>query len=176
MLTSYQCICMCTPSFISKIVRRMRKMTNLFHDFCMEHHHWSQSWKVGITEEQDSVTPLLWRHNECDGASKHRRLHCLPNRLFRRRSKKTLKAPRNWLFVRESTGDRWIPLTKCQLRGKCFHHGCQIDRHCWHLGLSFRQSQWYQRHANTRVPVPWWPFTIIWINFNPSMDNLSHVQ
>ena len=100
MLTSYQCICMCTPSFISKIVRRMRKMTNLFHDFCMEHHHWSQSWKVGITEEQDSVTPLLWRHNECDGASKHRRLHCLPNRLFRRKSKKTLKAPRNWLFVR----------------------------------------------------------------------------
>ena len=33
MLTSYQCICMCTPSFISKIMRRMRKMTNLFHDF-----------------------------------------------------------------------------------------------------------------------------------------------
>ena len=35
--------------------------------------------------------PLHWRHNECDGVSKHRRLDCLQNRLFKRRSKKTFK-------------------------------------------------------------------------------------
>ena len=34
------------------------------------------------------LVPLQWRHNECDGISNHRRLRCLLNRLFRRRSKK----------------------------------------------------------------------------------------
>ena len=34
---------------------------------------------------------LQWRHSEHDGVSNHRRLDCLFNRLFRRRSKKTTK-------------------------------------------------------------------------------------
>ena len=34
---------------------------------------------------------LQWRYNECDDVSYHRRLDCLFNRLFRRRSKKTSK-------------------------------------------------------------------------------------
>ena len=34
---------------------------------------------------------LQWRHNERNGASHHRRLDCLLNRLFGRRSKKTSK-------------------------------------------------------------------------------------
>ena len=37
------------------------------------------------------VRTLQWRHNERDGVSNHRRLDCLPNRLFRRGSKKTSK-------------------------------------------------------------------------------------
>ena len=45
---------------------------------------------------------------------------CLFNRLFRRRSKKTSKLRVNGLCVRNSP-DRWIPRTKGQLRGKCFH-------------------------------------------------------
>ena len=35
--------------------------------------------------------PLQRRHNDCVGVSNHRRLYCLFNRLFRRRSKKTSK-------------------------------------------------------------------------------------
>ena len=34
---------------------------------------------------------LQWRHNGCDGVSNHQRHDCLLNRLFRRRSNKTLK-------------------------------------------------------------------------------------
>ena len=34
---------------------------------------------------------LQWRHDQRDGVSNHRRLDCLPNRLFMRRSKKTSK-------------------------------------------------------------------------------------
>ena len=38
-----------------------------------------------------SPGPLQWRHNKRDGVSNHRRLDCLLNRLFGRRSKKTSK-------------------------------------------------------------------------------------
>ena len=37
------------------------------------------------------VCPLQWRHNGHDGVSNHRRLNCLLNRLYRRKSKKTSK-------------------------------------------------------------------------------------
>ena len=37
------------------------------------------------------VTTLEWRHNGCDGVSNLEPHHCLLNRLFRRRSKKTPK-------------------------------------------------------------------------------------
>ena len=37
------------------------------------------------------IDTLQWRHNEYDGISNHRRLDCLLNHLFRRRSKKTSK-------------------------------------------------------------------------------------
>ena len=37
------------------------------------------------------ISALQWRHNERDGISNHRRIDCLLNRLFRRRSKKTSK-------------------------------------------------------------------------------------
>ena len=40
------------------------------------------------TEEN---TALQWRHNDRGGLLIHQRLHCLLNRLFRRRSKKTSK-------------------------------------------------------------------------------------
>ena len=60
-----------------------------------------------------------WRRNEHDGVSNHRRLDCLLSCLFGRRSMKAF--PRHWSLCREFTGDRWIPRTKGQLRGKCFH-------------------------------------------------------
>ena len=38
-----------------------------------------------------AMHPLRWRHNDRDGISNHRRLDCLLNNLFRRRSKKKSK-------------------------------------------------------------------------------------
>ena len=35
--------------------------------------------------------------------------------------KENIKAPRHWPLWGEITGDRWIPRTKGQWRGKCFH-------------------------------------------------------
>ena len=54
---------------------------------------------------------LQWRHNKRDGMLNHRRLDCLLNRLFRRRSKKTPKHRVTGLC------DRWIPRTNDQQRG-----------------------------------------------------------
>ena len=55
---------------------------------------------------------LQWRHNEHNGVSNHRRLHCLLNRLFR--CKRNIKAPRHWPLWGEFNGDRWIPRTNFQ--------------------------------------------------------------
>ena len=57
---------------------------------------------------------LHWRHNDHNGVSNQQPHGCLLNRLLRRRSKKASK-------FRVTGRDRWIPRTKGQLRGKCFH-------------------------------------------------------
>ena len=54
------------------------------------------------------------RHNDHEGVSNHQPHGCLLDRLFRRRSKKTPKAPRHSHLCVEFTGDRWIPHTKGQ--------------------------------------------------------------
>ena len=63
---------------------------------------------------------LQWHHNGHDSVSNHHPHDCLLNRLFRRRSKKTSKLRVTGLCVGIHR-DRWIPRTKGQLRGKCFH-------------------------------------------------------
>ena len=40
---------------------------------------------------------------------------------FHAHIKQNIKFPRDWPLCGESTDDRWIPLTKGQSRGKCFH-------------------------------------------------------
>ena len=60
-------------------------------------------------------TALRWHHNGRDGVSNHQPHDCLLNRLFRHRSKKTSELRLTGLCP------RWIPHTKGQLRGKCFH-------------------------------------------------------
>ena len=63
-----------------------------------------------------------WRHNGHDGVLNHQpHYSCLLNRLFGRRSKKTSKLRRHWPLCGEFTGDRWIPRTNGQQRGKCFY-------------------------------------------------------
>ena len=64
---------------------------------------------------------LQWRYNRHDGVSNPRPHHCLLNRLLRCRSKKTSKLPITGPLCGKFIGDRWIPRTKGQQRGKCFH-------------------------------------------------------
>ena len=60
-----------------------------------------------ITTSKQSIT-LQCRHNEGNSVLNHRRLDCLLGGLFRRRSRKKIKAQRHWPLWGEFTGDRWI--------------------------------------------------------------------
>ena len=66
------------------------------------------------------TTSLRWRHNDHDSVSNHQPHGCLLSRLFGRTSKKH-QSSASLAFVRRIHRDRWIPRTKGQLRGKCFH-------------------------------------------------------
>ena len=65
--------------------------------------------------------------------------------------KEIIKAPRHWPLWGEFTGDRWIPRTKDQLRGKCFN---------------LMTSSWihvFQWTSNKPSPVPTSPYDVsIW--------------
>ena len=63
---------------------------------------------------QERRNSLQWRHNEHDGVSNHRRLHCLLKRLFRHRSKETSKLRVTGLCVGNSpaTGDKGLVTRK----------------------------------------------------------------
>ena len=52
---------------------------------------------------------LQWRHNERDGISNHQPHNCLPNRIFRRRSKKTSKLRVTGLWEVNSLGTGEFP-------------------------------------------------------------------
>ena len=85
-----------------------------------------KAWEGIITETEVACTVDLikyhyWRHNERDGVSNPQRLDCLLNRLFRCRSRKTSKLRVTGPLCGEFNGGRWIPRTRGQLRGKCFH-------------------------------------------------------
>ena len=62
-----------------------------------------------------------WRHNGGDGVSNHRRLDCLPNRLFRRRSKKTSKPRVTGLCEGNSPVTGEFPAQSASNTEKSFH-------------------------------------------------------
>ena len=72
---------------------------------------------------------LQWCHNERDGLSNHRRLECLLNRLFRRRSKKTSKRRVTGLCEGNSPVTNEFPAQRSS-------NGPERVRKCFHLMTS----------------------------------------
>ena len=106
-----------------------RNSENVFMSW--RHHGTHCNWKdvlsspdvlkaIGWTTFKAS-NALQWRHNKCDGVSNRKPHDYLLSRLFRRRSKENIQAPRHWPLWGEFTGDCWTLRTKGQWRGKCFH-------------------------------------------------------
>ena len=62
-----------------------------------------------MNHTKQSPWSLHWRHNGCDGVSNHQPHGCLPNRLFRHRSKKTSKLRVTGLCAGNSPGTGEFP-------------------------------------------------------------------
>ena len=62
-----------------------------------------------VVEHMLSSAPLRWRHNGHNCVSNHQPRHCLLNRLFERRSKKTSKLRVTGLCARNSPGTGEFP-------------------------------------------------------------------
>ena len=78
----------------------------------------TRRWAAGIEQKTRYVTVTSWWARW--------RLKSPAPRMFAQpfvqaQIKENMKAPRHWPLWGESTGNRWIPLTKDQWRGKCFH-------------------------------------------------------
>ena len=85
---------------------------------------------------------LQWRHDGLNSVSPASPLFTQP--FIRAQIKENIKAPRHWPLCGEFTGDRWIPRTNGQLRGKCFHlmtSSCTKTSHERH-----RMGQWFSVH------------------------------
>ena len=67
-----------------------------------------------------SFRTLQWRHNGCDGVSNSDgSIVC--STVYTGADRRKHKPQRHRPLWGEFTSDRWIPLTKGQRRGKCFH-------------------------------------------------------
>ena len=67
-----------------------------------------------------SIFTLHWRHNDHDGVSNHQPHGCLLN-VYSDADQRKHQSSASLAFVWGIHRDRWIPRTKGQLRGKCFH-------------------------------------------------------
>ena len=93
-----------------QIPERSDKSKRISHD--LRWHKLQKRWfTVQWIEAQQAVISLQWRHNERNGVSNHQPHDCLPNGLFRRRSRKTSKLRVTGLCAGNS---RWIPRTNGQ--------------------------------------------------------------
>ena len=80
-LTLSLCVPLC-PSVTVSVYLSVFLSVSLLLPFCLY---------VSLLVNLSHPKPLLWCHNEHDGVSNHQPHHCLLNRSFRRRSKKTSK-------------------------------------------------------------------------------------
>ena len=99
--------------------KRLSKQSRRYHANCdvtVMVIEWKEPWRTWVkstgTKPRQNKS-LRWGHNGHDGVSNPQPHHCLLNRLFMCRSKKTSCG----VFA----DDRWIPRTNGQQREKCFH-------------------------------------------------------
>ena len=104
-------------------------------------------WEVDITswKLRTAYLALQWRHNERDGVSNHRRLHCLYNCWFRHRSKKTSKLSVTGLCAGNSPVTSEFPSQKASNAENVSlwwrHHAIEIQN--WYSGFSMTNRYFF---------------------------------
>ena len=107
---------------------------------------------------------LLWRHNEPDGVSNHQPHHCLLNRLFGHRSKKTSKLRVTGLCVGNSPGTGEFPAQMASNAENVSiwwrHHVLHRARryHC-HVCTNFQNDLAFAKYVMDKLDVTIYEFT-----------------
>ena len=123
-----------------------------------------------LLEIKLTTTTITVTHNERDGVSNHSWLFTQP--FVQAQIKENIKSPCHCSLWGESTGDRWIPLTKGQWRGKVG----PIDVHtvllcfvwCMLFG-SFCEFKWIISPQIYRQILLW--FVLFWIIYHFYLDS-----
>ena len=89
-------------------VQHLHLKAFLFCEMIVQRIKYHTGVKITQLYTGDSIS-LQWRHNELAGVSNHQPHHCLLNRLFRRRSKKTSKLRVTGLCAENSPGTGEFP-------------------------------------------------------------------
>ena len=125
--------------------------------FLRDYHHWLH-WKLSCFEL--SLYSLQWRHNKRDGISNRRRLDCLLNRLFMRKSKKTPKIRYTGLCEGNPPVTGGFPSQRTNNAEKSFR---LMTSSCWRNLRCFTGSC----HASDKTSpkwrhfhFSWWPVTV----------------
>ena len=92
-------------------------------------HHWPSERNSLVTKWFPSQVPVIWQVFSCHYndvimsimASQITSLTIITQPFIQAQIKENIKALCHWPLCGEFTGDRWIPRTKGQWCGKCFH-------------------------------------------------------
>ena len=118
-------------------------------EVCSQVSNWQQ---FSIGSDTRSSPTLQWRHNERDGVSNHQPHQCLPNRLFRRRSKKTSKLRVTGLCAENSPATGEFP--------------ARMTSNAENVSIWWRlrgAEQAINPYLNLRVTRHWWVNNMVWI-------------
>ena len=107
---------------------------------------WNDAWSVMSWNYNDAIMGAI--------ASQITASRLFTQSFIQTQIKENIKAPRHWPLCGEFTGDRWIPHTNDQLRGKCFH----LMTSSWNLKNLWRHSTGTEYHhsvheTNTITPI-----------------------
>ena len=122
-----------------------------YRGVCMAEGHWiALCMLLALFSVIVFYYPLRWCHNGRGGVSNHGRLDCLPNRLFRRRSKKASKLRGEFPSQRASNAEN-VPIW-------WRHHDRRraiasfIGTYCqWHAGMEFPGRRIYLLKINEHI-------------------------
>ena len=103
---------------------------------------------ISALEHYDDV---IMRHNDVIMRLKSPASPLFTETFIRAQFKENIKAPRHWPLCGEFTGDRWIPRTKGQLRGKCFH----LMTSSWNLSFLLYTRIYHQPFSICLMTIDW---------------------
>ena len=122
---------------------------------------WStgQNLNAQKTPHRGEWWTLQWRHNEHDGVSNHQPHHCLLNRLFGCRSKKTSKLRVTGLCAGNSPGTGEFPAQMSNSAENVSiwwcHHGVFVERNSEKISRVIRWLHCISLVCRVNTPLEW---------------------